>query len=185
MTLVVDRHGEGEPARVVADDEHRPGWNVFPRNQAVEVDQRQAFLHREAEAPVIGVIRVRAAVSVAQEVVRTEGVVVRSTGGGRDGERRAGQHARLEDALRSDERHAGSVQREPAGEQRPRQDVTVAVDLRLDPLEGRIPNRCVPVAIEHVTARRALCDARCGSPLAQPSRQVCRRSGRDATLSPD
>ena len=154
MTRLVDRDGERQPRAVVADDEHGPGWDILPWNYPVEVDQRQAFLHREAQPAVVGVVRVRTTVSVPQQVVGTEGVVIRPVGRGRDGERRAGQHLRLEDALRRDQRYAAAAQHEPLGEQGPRQHVAEGVDLRSEPLEGGVPNRGVPVAIEHAPARR-------------------------------
>ena len=149
MARVVDGDGEGQTGPIVADDEHGPRRDVSPRNHAVKVDQRQAFPHRDTKTLVVRVIRIRAAVPIAQEIVRPEGVVIRSAGSGRDGERRDGQHARLEDSLRPDERHAAPVERESCREQLPRQDIAVAVDLALQPFEGGIPNRCVPGAIVH------------------------------------
>ena len=89
------------PAAIITDDEHGPSGDVPARNQAVEIYQRQPLLHRKAQTPVVGMVRVRAAVSIAQQFVRTEGVVIRPIGRGRDGQWRVVQDLRLEDALRT------------------------------------------------------------------------------------
>ena len=172
VASVVDRNREGESAPVVAHDEHRPGGDVLSTRHTVEVDQRQAFLHREAQAPVVWMIGVRTAVSIAQQVVGTECVVIRPIGSGRDGERGVGQHPRLEDALRPEERHADLVQDESFGEQGPRQHVAVAFDLRPEPFEGGVSDGCVPDAVEHVNcgARRGPFARRRDNRVAMPFR---------------
>ena len=104
----------------------------------------------EREAPIVRVLGVGAAISILQEIVRTERVVIRSIRNSGDGQRRFRQDPGLEDALRRDERHAPAVQHEPTRKQRSRQHVAHAVDLGSQPLEGRIAHRRVARAIEHI-----------------------------------
>ena len=99
MTLLVDRHCEGQSFPVVANDEHGPGGDVSAGHQAVQVDQRQPLLPREPQATVVRVLRVFTTVAIAQKTVGPEGIVVRTVGRRPDRERRIAQHPWLEDAL--------------------------------------------------------------------------------------
>jgi hypothetical protein len=63
--------------RVVADDVDGPLWDVKARNNAVEVDQRHLLFHRESEADIVAVSRVIPSISVTQQAVFAEGIVVR------------------------------------------------------------------------------------------------------------
>lgn len=48
MSCIVDGYSEGESARLICDDEDRPGGEVPPRDDPVKVDKRKALLHRKA-----------------------------------------------------------------------------------------------------------------------------------------
>ena len=84
MTLLVDRHREGQSVAVVANDEHGPGRDVSSRDQTVQVDQREPLLHGEPQAAVVRVLRVFTTVAIAQKIVGPEGIVVRAVGRRRD-----------------------------------------------------------------------------------------------------
>ena len=91
--------------------------------------------HARAQADVVEVVRVGAAVAVPDEAVVFEGVVVAGAGGGPDRQREV-ERPGLEDALLRDEGHADAVVLEALGEQGPGQDVAVDGALVGEPLEG-------------------------------------------------
>ncbi len=74
---IIDGHGEREPARLVAHDEDRPCSQVASGDDSVEIGKRKAAIHGKTQTPVIGVLRVGAAVSIPKQPVRAEGVIVR------------------------------------------------------------------------------------------------------------
>jgi hypothetical protein len=78
MDCIVDSHGERETARLVGHDEDRPGSEVAPGDDSMEIDKREATFHRKTETSVIGVLRVGAAVPIPKQPIGTERVVVRT-----------------------------------------------------------------------------------------------------------
>ena len=78
MGRVIDSDGESKVRRIITNDEDGPGGEIFPRNDPMEIDKRETPLHSQAEAPVIGMIRISAPISVQEETVAAERVVIRA-----------------------------------------------------------------------------------------------------------
>lgn len=72
LPRIIDGHGKRQICGIVFDDEHRPRHEVLSANYSMDVHKRQASLHREPHAPVIRVIGVGAAISIAEKAVRTK-----------------------------------------------------------------------------------------------------------------
>ena len=103
--LVVDRDNEGEGLGVVLDDEDRPRRFIEALDGAMKVDQRSLALHGRPQPDVVSMVRIGAAIAVAEEPAVDEAVVVGALSvldrrGGCDGERQLGQDGWLENALR-------------------------------------------------------------------------------------
>jgi len=82
---VVGRYCEGEGIGIVADDEYGPDGQVAPLDDAVEVDEGDLVLHGTAQADVVSVMGICAAIAIEQEAVRGEAVVVWPIRSGGDG----------------------------------------------------------------------------------------------------
>ncbi len=106
--LVIDRHDEAQGFGMVLDDEDRPRRFVEALDDAVEIDQRGLPLHGRPQAHIVAMMRIRAAIAVAEEPAVDEPVVVGTLAvldrrGGGDGEGQLGQDGWLEDPLRTDQ----------------------------------------------------------------------------------
>src|SRR5262245_20214977 len=75
---LVDADGECQAGRIVTHDVDRPLRRVQAWHDSVEVDERNLLLHRQPEAHIFAVCRIRPAVSIAEQAIVTEGVVVRA-----------------------------------------------------------------------------------------------------------
>jgi hypothetical protein len=132
---VIDLDPKGQRARIVPDDEHGPGGHIPPEHDPVEVDQRGSSPHGFAEAGVVSVRGIRAAVLVVEKPLVPEAVVIRPRRGGCDRERHRGKDTRLEDPLRAEKRDALSPELESPGEEVARQHVSELADLAPQPVE--------------------------------------------------
>ena len=143
---VIGRHREAELSRIIPDDEDGPDGQVSPRGNAVEVDERDLEAHGFSEADIVPMGRVRASIPIAQETIASEAVVIGTFGGRRDRQRKRCE-SRLEDPLRSDERHPLPVELEPLPEDIERQNVIVEGDLLREPAEGGHTDRRIPLLV--------------------------------------
>jgi len=80
VSRVVHRDCECESVRIIRNHKHGPRSDVSTRDHAVKVDQRKALLHREPQTAVLMMFWINSSVSVAQESVWLECVVVRAFG---------------------------------------------------------------------------------------------------------
>jgi len=87
MSRIIHRNGKRHARAIVSDDEHGPGCNVLSFGNAVKINQRQSLPHCESQADVVPVIRVSAAISVLQEPVGTEFILVGIAWRGEDRDR--------------------------------------------------------------------------------------------------
>jgi hypothetical protein len=116
-------------------------------------------------------VRVSAAIAVAQETTVIEAVVIGrrvslSDGSGGDAERHLRQDGGLEDTLRPDQRDARAIEEESGGENRPRQHVSM--DRRL--LVQEVERSEADLTIEWVSCRHGLrSDNRSGGEVNTPS----------------
>lgn len=139
----------GRRTRGRGGDEYRPGGEVLAQKDPVEVNERQAALHREAQAAIVGVIRIRSALPVAKQSIRAEGVVIRSLRSGSDRKRRLAQDPRFEDPLRSNEGHALAFEEAALGEQGAREYVPVPPESLTEPGKRSRSYFCVDRGIKH------------------------------------
>ncbi len=116
----------------------------------MDVHKGKASLHCEPHAPVVRVIGVGTAISVAEEAVRTKRVVVWTVRGCGNGQRNVAHHLRLEDALRTDQWYAYPVELKPFSEQLAWQYVAMQRDLIRQPREGGTSYACVISGVEHL-----------------------------------
>src|SRR3989442_1115245 len=118
----IDSHGEGQADRGVRHDEHRPRRLVETRHDPVQVDERRLATHGGTETDVVAVIRVRAAVAIAQASLSEAVVVgaVTSLDGrsSRNGQRYVGKDRGLEYAFRPYEGHPCAREVETSGQER-------------------------------------------------------------------
>jgi len=84
---IVKLNREGQCARLVRHDEHRPGGEVTPRQQTKEVDERNPSAHQLTEPGVVSMIRVGAAVCMEEASFVTGPVVIGSIDRSTDRER--------------------------------------------------------------------------------------------------
>ena len=82
---VIYRDRESQLRRVIADNKDRPGGEVLARYEPVEIDERLSFRYQSAQADVVSMGRVGAAVPISKKSVRPHGVVVGSTRSSCDG----------------------------------------------------------------------------------------------------
>lgn len=102
--LVVDRDRHGEVLRIIAHHKDRPCRNVLGRRNPVEVDERRPLYHRGSQPHIVWMLRIGPPISISEEVVGPEGVVVGTAWGSGDGERHFLQDPGLEDSLGADKR---------------------------------------------------------------------------------
>ena len=67
--LVIDRHDKAQRFGMVLNDEDWPRRFVEARDDAVEVDERGLPLHGRPQAHVVAMIRIGAAIAIAEEPV--------------------------------------------------------------------------------------------------------------------
>ena len=67
--LVIDRHDKAQGVGMVLDDEDRPCRFVEALDDAVEIDERGLPLHGRPQAHVVAMIRIGAAIAIAEEPV--------------------------------------------------------------------------------------------------------------------
>ncbi len=123
--LVIDRDDEAQGVGMVLGDEDRPRRFVEALDDAVEIDERGLPLHGRAQTHVVAMMRIGAAIAIAEEAVLGEAVIVRTIlaldgRGGRDREGQLGQDGGLEDPLRSDQGNSGALELEATFEDRAR-----------------------------------------------------------------
>lgn len=114
---VIDDDRERQARRIVADDIDGPGGFIEARDDAVEVDQRRLTFHRQPKSGVVSMLRIAAAIAIAQDPGLSKVVVVRprpirNGRHRRDAERDVREYCRLKDALRPEEGNADSVELE-------------------------------------------------------------------------
>jgi hypothetical protein len=127
---VINTDGEREATWIVANDVDGPFGDIQASHDIVEVNKWDAALFGEAQADVLVVLRVRSSVSLAKQTVFAECVVVRARlaldhRDRRDAKRNVAQQTRLEDSLRSHQRHALAFVNEPFNEDLPREDALI------------------------------------------------------------
>jgi hypothetical protein len=104
---------------VVLDDEDRPRRFIEALDDAVQIDEGRLALHGRPQADVVAMVRIGAAIAVAEEAPVGESVVVGALPvldrrGGRDGEGDLGKDGGFEDALRADQGDSGALEVEVA-----------------------------------------------------------------------
>ena len=75
-TFRVDGHRERELRRVIAHDVHRPDGHVLARRDPEEVDEGNRAPHGQTKPHVVVVLRVRPPISVAEQPVAPDRIVV-------------------------------------------------------------------------------------------------------------
>jgi len=151
------RHGEGERGWFIPGYVDRPRGHVPTRHDAVEVHERDLSPHRLAEPDVVWMIHVAGVptpISISEQARGIELVIVRPRlpivrRCRRDAQRNRRQYGRLEDAFRSEQRHAAAVELKSLCQHSPRERLTV--ELRLLLQEGE---RCEADALTEVHERR-------------------------------
>jgi hypothetical protein len=116
--LIVHRHEEAQRVGMFLHDEDGPRRFIEAGDDAVQVDQRRLPLHGQAQADVVSMAGIGAAIVIAQEAAGDEAVVVwplpmLDRRCRRDGERHLRQDGGLEDALRADQGNADALEVEP------------------------------------------------------------------------
>jgi len=121
---VIHRYGERKASRGIANNEDRPFGDVLTRVDTVEVDERQLEPHHLAEAVIVAMVGVSSPVSLLQQTVSAELVLIWP---GLAGNHRYGgdtqwefEHCWLEDPLRARQRDAAALINEACPEARSR-----------------------------------------------------------------
>jgi len=149
MRRIVHRHGENEIERIVTYYENRPRRDVLSGYDTMEIDERESPLHGEAKATIVGMVRVGAAIPVAQQSVDTERVIVWPFRHGRDRQGYLLKQARFEDALGSHQRNPCPIEDEALGQEASRQDIAMGRDLFGKPLECCRSYAGIAKSVEH------------------------------------
>ena len=168
---------------MVADDEHWPDGHVPTWRHAEQVDERGSALHGQPKPDIVPVLRVRAPITVTEEAVSPEVVVVGPSLAldhrlGHDAERHLGQDCGLEDPLRPQERHALAFELESARQRREREHLAVKRRLLAQELERTGPNTRVEVPLSHADYPRYTASAchsrnsRLGWSSSRPGNQI-------------
>ncbi len=136
---------------MVLDDEDRPRRFIEPLDDSVQVDEGRPPLHGRPQPDVVPMIRIGAAIAIAEEAAVDEPVIVGAIPvldrrGGRDGEGDLGQDGWFEDPLRSDQRDPDAFELEAPFEDGARDGRFAEASplLRVE-VEGVQADRCVAV----------------------------------------
>jgi hypothetical protein len=81
---VVNSNFEHKILRFISNDVYRPSDKVLSRKNPVYIDQRESTLHRAPKSAVVGMVYVGSAVTVAQQSIRAERIIVGSEWSCRD-----------------------------------------------------------------------------------------------------
>jgi len=76
MRRVVDRDGERETGRIICNHKDGPRREILSGDDSMEIDQRETALHCQTEAPVVRMLWIRAAISIPEQSIRAEGIIV-------------------------------------------------------------------------------------------------------------
>jgi hypothetical protein len=124
----------------------------------VEIDQRRLPFHRETEAHIVAVSRVIPSITVTQQAVLAEGIIVRAVFAfddrhRRDAERDLRENSRFEDTLRVYKRNSVTLISKALLQEATRQHTFLwsQPQLLFEEPERRQPN--VGVGVVHVAAR--------------------------------
>lgn len=112
---IFDQYGETEPPRIILHDIGGPVSHIPAGNDAVQVHERGTSLHGQSQAYVVTVCRISPPVSVTNDTIRPDLVVIRARtscnrGGRSYAERHVGQDGGLEDSLWAEQGHAAALE---------------------------------------------------------------------------
>src|SRR5690606_34600181 len=155
---IVDRDVESKTLRIGLHNVNGPSGHILAGHDTEQVNERNLTLHRLQHPDIVVVVGVGSAVSVSQQSVGSQLVIVRRRRAslGRsccEGQRHLWKHRGLEYSLRPEQWHSLTLKLKTCRQQVTREDLTMKCGLISQELERRSTN-------SRIAGRRLICHRR-------------------------